>query len=83
MTLIDFTLSRLQTASGGIAFCNLTADPELFNGPKGDCQVRRHAAHAAALSRVGFCGHPCTSVVMPSECTQTSHVDSHFIVRGV
>lgn len=40
LTLIDFTLSRLATASGAIAFCDLSADPELFNGPKGDCQAR-------------------------------------------
>ena len=40
LTLIDFTLSRLATGSGAIAFCDLSADPELFNGPKGDCQVR-------------------------------------------
>jgi Haspin like kinase domain len=39
MTLIDFTLSRLDTPSGGAAFCDLSADPEIFQGPKGDCQV--------------------------------------------
>ena len=40
MTLIDFTLSRLVTLDGATAFCDLEADPELFNGPKGDCQAR-------------------------------------------
>ena len=40
VTLIDFTLSRLTTVMGDIAFCNLAADPELFAGPKGDVQVR-------------------------------------------
>lgn len=39
VTLIDFTLSRLQTIDGGGAYCDLDADPELFQGPKGDCQV--------------------------------------------
>ena len=39
MTIIDFTLSRLQTLDGGGAYCDLSADPELFKGPKGDCQV--------------------------------------------
>ncbi len=41
VTLIDFTLSRLVTLDGATAFCDLEADPELFNGPKGDCQARR------------------------------------------
>lgn len=39
VTLIDFTLSRLQTGAGLVAFCDLEADPALFTGPKGDCQV--------------------------------------------
>lgn len=40
VTLIDFTASRLKTFTGDLAFCDLAADPELFQGPKGDCQVR-------------------------------------------
>ena len=43
ITIIDFTLSRLTMPSGAIAFCDLAADPELFQGPAGDCQVRRGA----------------------------------------
>lgn len=39
VTLIDFTLSRLTAVTGDVAFCNLAADPELFQGPKGDVQV--------------------------------------------
>lgn len=39
VTLIDFTLSRLTLPGGAVAFCDLSADPELFAGPKGDCQV--------------------------------------------
>ena len=37
VTIIDFTLSRL-TSQEGTFFCDLNADPELFNGPKGHCQ---------------------------------------------
>jgi len=44
VTLIDFTLSRLRTGTGEVAFCDLGADPDLFKGPKGDCQVGRHHA---------------------------------------
>ena len=40
VTLIDFTLSRLITSDSDIAFSDLNADPDLFKGPKGDCQVR-------------------------------------------
>lgn len=39
VTLIDFTLSRLTAVTGDVAFCDLAADPELFQGPKGDVQV--------------------------------------------
>ena len=39
-TLIDFTLSRLSTPSGDVRYCDLAADPALFQQPKGDCQVR-------------------------------------------
>ena len=43
VTLIDFTLSRLQTLTGDVAFCDLGADPDLFKGPRGDCQVGTRA----------------------------------------
>lgn len=39
VTLIDFTLSRLQLEGGDVVCCDLEADPEIFQGPKGDCQV--------------------------------------------
>ena len=42
VTLIDFTLSRLVTPEGEVAFCDLAADPELFNGPKGDVQAETY-----------------------------------------
>jgi serine/threonine-protein kinase haspin len=40
VSLIDFTLSRLVTQDGDVAYCDLSLDPELFKGPKGDPQVR-------------------------------------------
>ena len=46
VTLIDFTLSRLEPAPGQIAFSDLSTDPELFQGPKGDPQVE-YANHLA------------------------------------
>lgn len=42
VTLIDFTLSRLITSDGEVAFCDLSADPELFKGPKGDEQAETY-----------------------------------------
>ena len=50
VTLIDFTLSRLATLDGGGAYCDLAADPQLFRGPKGDCQARRMTATHACLA---------------------------------
>ncbi len=73
VTLIDFTLSRLVTPDGATAFCDLEADPELFAGPKGDCQARRApppwwprlfprlpALHAAGMLRT-CCAIPAAS----------------------
>ena len=42
VTLIDFTLSRLTTREGETAFCDLSADPEIFNGPTGDPQAEAY-----------------------------------------
>ena len=39
VTIIDFTLSRLTAASGQVHSCDLSADPALFQGRRGDCQV--------------------------------------------
>ena len=50
VTLIDFTLSRLCTADGAGAYCDLEADPELFQGPKGDCQVRMQTSNVSCMS---------------------------------
>jgi serine/threonine-protein kinase haspin len=40
VNIIDFTLSRLDMGDGkeDVAFCDLEADPELFEGPAGHCQ---------------------------------------------
>ena len=45
-TLIDFSLSRLRTDAGHVAFFDLATDPELFQGPKGDVQVALLSAGA-------------------------------------
>lgn len=42
VTLIDFTLSRLRTPGGQLAFCDLAADPEVFAGPRGDVQAEAY-----------------------------------------
>lgn len=42
VTLIDFTLSRLVTLDGETVYCDLSSDPELFNGPKGDLQAETY-----------------------------------------
>ena len=47
MTLIDFTLSRLITDNGDVAYCDLARDPGLFNGPKGNFQVWRYMYNAS------------------------------------
>ncbi len=41
VALIDFTLSRLAKGSDStnVVFCDLSADPEIFNGPEGDLQA--------------------------------------------
>ena len=50
VTLIDFTLSRLVTPEGEVAFCDLAADPELFNGPKGDAQVSNKQQYSSCIN---------------------------------
>ena len=54
VTLIDFTLSRLETAPGQVAFSDMSTDVELFQGPKGDPQVtliqnRLHLARSNSI----------------------------------
>ncbi|BDA51282.1 probable serine/threonine-protein kinase haspin at C-terminar half [Coccomyxa sp. Obi] len=61
VTLIDFTLSRLRTADGAGAFCDLSADPALFKGKRGDCQAEtyRRMKRATRGDWAGF--HPATN----------------------
>lgn len=42
VTLIDFTLSRLTTRDGEVAYCDLSTDPEIFKGPLGDPQAEAY-----------------------------------------
>jgi hypothetical protein len=42
VVLIDFTLSRLITCEGELAYCDLESDPELF-------QVRRRRCHIKSM----------------------------------
>lgn len=42
VTLIDFTLSRLKTKDGEVAYSDLATDPEIFNGPLGDPQAEAY-----------------------------------------
>ncbi|KAF5840645.1 hypothetical protein DUNSADRAFT_16018 [Dunaliella salina] len=37
-SIIDFTASRLRTLTGALAYCDLSCDPELFEGTKGVIQ---------------------------------------------
>lgn len=50
VTLIDFTLSRLKSKDGEIAYCNLSADPEIFNGPDGDPQAEAYRQMQGSIS---------------------------------
>lgn len=50
MTLIDFTLSRLDTPSG-VAFCDMEADPELFEGPADSLQADTYRRMRKAVKK--------------------------------
>jgi serine/threonine-protein kinase haspin len=60
VTLIDFTLSRLDTGAGTVAFCDLSADPDLFKGPKNDCQAsEKRLGHRCGLGGVAHSAAAC------------------------
>ena len=61
VTLIDFTLSRLVTVTGEVAFCDLAADPELFKGPKGSVQACKWETACACLALSCAAGLPIQS----------------------
>ncbi|KAG1655770.1 hypothetical protein FOA52_008477 [Chlamydomonas sp. UWO 241] len=46
-SLIDFSASRLIAADGTLAFCDLSQDPEIFEGPKGQIQFDTYRYMAA------------------------------------
>ncbi|KAG2454502.1 hypothetical protein HYH02_000349 [Chlamydomonas schloesseri] len=50
-TIIDFTNSRLQAADGTLAFCDLEADPAVFEGTRGDVQFDTYRWMRAAVER--------------------------------
>jgi len=55
-TLIDFTLSRLVTRDGAVAFCDLDRDPDLFRGPRGDPQAAAYRAMRRVVHGKSACG---------------------------
>jgi len=60
-TLIDFSLSRLAAPGGALAFCDLSADNELFAGPKGNVQADTYR-RMKKLTRGRWAGfHPGTN----------------------
>ncbi|KAK9822448.1 hypothetical protein WJX81_001130 [Elliptochloris bilobata] len=71
VTLIDFTLSRLVTPDGTVAFCDLEADPELFNGPKGDCQADTYRRMRKATRRDWAAHAPATNCLWLSYLADT------------
>jgi len=74
VTLIDFTLSRLVTPDGATAFCDLEADPELFAGPKGDCQARRPGSRASFRA--------CLPCKRPACYARAAQVRQHQVCAG-
>lgn len=59
--LIDFSLSRLVGHGGAVAFCDLSTDPELFTGPKGNTQADTYR-RMRKLTRGRWAGfHPGTN----------------------
>lgn len=54
---------RLRTLTGALAYCDLSQDPELFEGTKGDVQVRARvcvcACGAPAAAPPGWGPHVC------------------------
>ena len=62
--IIDFTLSRIAPRGGGpVAFCDLEADPELFDGPKGQCQFETYRRMRKLLRRDWSAAAPRTNAL--------------------
>lgn len=62
VTLIDFTLSRLDTPSG-VAFCDMEADPELFDGPTDSLQAETYRRMRKAVRRDWRASAPKTNAL--------------------
>ncbi|EFN57276.1 hypothetical protein CHLNCDRAFT_9043, partial [Chlorella variabilis] len=62
VTLIDFTLSRLVTVTGEVAFCDLAADPELFRGPRNSVQAETYRRMKKATRNAWQAHVPATNV---------------------
>lgn len=60
--LIDFTLSRLVTVTGEVAFCDLAADPELFKGPRASVQAETYRRMKKATRNSWQAHVPATNV---------------------
>lgn len=75
VALIDFTLSRLDV-DGRVLFCDLNADTWLFEGPKGDVQVRYHE-HLKPLC----VGHSPPFNVWKISCMPWTDREIHTVVR--
>eukprot|EP00873_Tetraselmis_striata_P040156 jgi/Tetstr1/460420/TSEL_005681.t1 len=63
VVLIDFTLSRLITSDGELAFCDLESDPELFQGPKADCQAETYRRMRKVCRRQWAGAYPATNAL--------------------
>ncbi len=51
-TIIDFTLSRMRPKhNSAVVFCDLEADPELFDGAKGDMQAETYRRMRKAVRK--------------------------------
>jgi serine/threonine-protein kinase haspin len=73
VTLIDFTLSRLRRPTGGgVAFCDLEADPALFAGPRGDAQAETYRRARAATGGNWAAHAPATNALWLAYLAETA-----------
>ena len=72
VTLIDFTLSRLELEDGSILFNDLEQDIEIFKGPKGMSQCDTYRAMRKSLKKK-----------WDSSCMETNRQWIQYLVRSV
>eukprot|EP00884_Botryococcus_braunii_P022167 jgi/Botrbrau1/8634/Bobra.0196s0028.1 len=77
VTLIDFTLSRLKSITGDVLFCNLSTDPDLFTGPKRDCQAETYRRMKKFNGNEWHTFHPSTN------CFWLHYLADTLVVRKV